>query len=112
MHHYKNNITIFAFLLFTTVTIGCGGGAVSDHKPPTSTNVPTAKEEVASWLKGVAESGEIDSGAELMKAAVDKLKQAGVKNVDAIQKDMTALISTKESSAIKTKANALLKKLE
>lgn len=87
--------------------VGCGGGTVSDYQLPQTTNVPTAKENVKTWLTGVAEAGELDSGAEIMGEQFDKLAQEGVD----LKEDFEKLKSTKGSSAIKSLAQSMLSKL-
>ena len=104
-------IVMMALLFISPVCIGCSGGS-KEYDLPTSDKVPTAKENVVNWLKGVAEAGEVDSGGEMMKDEIAKLKLEGFEKADEIQADIDALMSTKGSKAIKTKANAILAKLK
>lgn len=104
-------IAIVALLLISPLCIGCGGGS-ANYDLPASDKVPTAKENIADWLNGVIETGEIDSGGEMMKDEVAKLKTEGFDKADEIQSDIDALLATKEAKAIKSKANSILAKLK
>lgn len=103
----------FAAVVLGTCLVlpGCGGGSVSDHDLPAGTNAPTTIENVRSWLEGVAQNGELDSGITLMHEEAEKLQAEGVASADEIAAGLKELESAKGSSAIKSKAKSLLSKL-
>ncbi|MCG6158040.1 hypothetical protein [Rubinisphaera margarita] len=90
---------------------GCGGGSVSDQELPAGSNAPSPTENVRVWLEGVAESGQLDSGISMMHEEAEKMKANGVANADEIATGLKELETASGSSAIKSKANALLQKV-
>lgn len=98
-----------AVALVLSLLLGCGDGRETHYDE--GTIVSTHTQNVRTWLEGVAQSGQLDSGAMLMKDEVAQMKTEGVDNVDEISSDLDALLNTKGAAQIKAKAKALLAKL-
>lgn len=89
---------------------GCGkGGEQAIEKD--STTIPTPVENVRSALKTVADTGEFNSGTELIKDDLEKLRGTAGVDVDALQKDLEALLKTQGANQIRAKANQMIAKL-
>ena len=71
----------------------------------------TPAQQVRQWLQGVAESGQLDSGAEVIKDMIEQMRESGTTNVDELLTDADELIKMKGTSQIKAKANEILGKI-
>lgn len=95
-------------ILFAMVAlIGCDKG--TKVTPPTT----TAKESVKKALEGLVKSGQGGSEIGAIQQHLKKLQDTDKALADELAKDAADLMSTKNSSDdIKTKAQAMIKKLE
>lgn len=95
--------------IFVLSVVGCGGS--SQEQDISGTVVTTHTQNVRSWLEGVAQSGQLDSGAMLMKDEIAQLKGEGVEKADELQKDLDELLNMKNPAQIRSKASAMAAKL-
>ncbi|MEZ6064643.1 MAG: hypothetical protein R3B90_02795 [Planctomycetaceae bacterium] len=87
---------------------GCGSGEQQYSEQEMVTTTPA--DEAKAWLNGVKSSGELDSGAELMKETFAKVDSP---NKDQLVKGLEEMInSAGNPSVVKKKATELLKLLE
>jgi hypothetical protein len=95
-------------ILFAMVAlIGCDKG--TKVTPPTT----TAKESVKKALEGLVKSGQGGSEIGAIQQHLKKLQETDKALADELAKDAADLMSTKNSSDdIKTKAQAMIKKLD
>ena len=103
----RHFICLLSLAAILPVFTGCTDARVDQYDLPSGTKVPTAKETVRGWLQGLAESGELDSGAEIMGEKVNELAKEGVD----IKADFDELMKTASGPALKEKASELLKKI-
>ena len=89
--------------------IGCGDGRETHFDE--GTIVATHTENVRGWLEGLANSGQLDSGADIMRDEITAMKDEGVTNTDALLADFDQLVKMQSPAAIKAKAAEMLKKL-
>ncbi len=91
---------------------GCGSPE-QEYVQPQATVEVKASDNVRTWLQGVAESGQLDSGASVIKDDIEKLRAEGVDGatVDELLQDADELIGMSQSSQITAKANDMLGKL-
>ncbi|MCA9125284.1 MAG: hypothetical protein H6821_14025 [Planctomycetaceae bacterium] len=92
-----------SLVLVALVMVGCGGGPapIAVEPPAASGAADTAK----SVLEGVIESGELGSGAEELRTAIQGL------NKPDLLADVDALESASSPDAAKAKAKEMLGKL-
>lgn len=86
---------------------GCG----EENPNFQGTKVPTNTEVVRSWLEGVAQRGQLDSGAEVMGEQIAGLKKEGVAKADALAAAFEELKQARSPSAIRSQAQEMLKML-
>ncbi|MBI1344935.1 hypothetical protein GC163_01455 [bacterium] len=95
--------------LVLTNLSGCG------PKEQTVTNepsvVPTPVENLRASLTELAESGQKNSGTEMMKDDIEKLRDIPGGDPDTLKKDLDDLLATPDGNGVKTKAKAMLGKL-
>lgn len=89
--------------------VGCGGSGEQKYAEQPIVEVK-AVDNVRAWLQGVADSGELDSGADTIKDTIQQMKTEGA-NVDQLLKDADELIAMKAHNQIKAKAKAMLDSL-
>lgn len=97
---------VFSALVLLTLA-GCG----EENPNLQGTIVPTKTETVRNWLQGVAQRGQLDSGAEVMRKEIVGLKKEGVAKADAIAAKFDKLIKTRSPAAIRSQAQEMLKML-
>lgn len=100
---------ILALAFFSVGMTGCSKTEQTVEKE--STAVPTPVENVKAALQTVADSGELNSGTELIKEDLEKLKGTAGVDVDALQKDLQQLLQTKGPDQLRAKANQMIAKL-
>lgn len=83
---------------------GCGGSGEQSYSEQ-EVKTPSASEQLRAWLQSVAESGQLDSGAEVMK---DKVNALEVPNKSEIAQEYEKLLGMKSPAQIKTQANKML----
>lgn len=98
-----------AVTLLLSLVLGCGDGRETHFEE--GTIVTTHTQNVRTWLEGVSQSGQLDSGAMLMKDEVAQMKSEGVDNVDELSSDLDALLAAKGAAQVKAKAKSMLAKL-
>ncbi len=101
-------------LLLTVVfaLFSAGGCGTADQTfVTTPAVVPTAADNLRQTLQGLAESGQTDSGTELLKGEVEKLRGTAGVDADALLKDVDFLLSGKPASQVQAKAKEMLGKL-
>jgi hypothetical protein len=86
---------------------GCGGPKSEKVKPPSVTPAEAAK----TALKEIADSGQVGSGADVIKQSLEKLKGTDAAKADALLKDYETLIKTQNPDAVKAKATEMMGKL-
>jgi len=91
------------FVLVALVMVGCGGGPAPIAVDPPAT--PAAAETAKSVLQTVADTGELGSGAEGLRTAIQEL------NKPDLLADVDALESASDPEAAKAKAKEMLGKL-
>lgn len=90
---------------------GCGTGSSSQSVANEPTKVPSATENLHTALTALAANGEKDSGTELLKDEIEKLRGTPGVDADALLKDFEALnASTNKAKTVAT-AKAMLEKL-
>lgn len=87
---------------------GCGPAEQKYETSATPAPVPTAEDNVRTWLEGVAASGELDSGADSVKELLSTL--SGPNQAELSQK-MDAMMKLNDQNQIKARANEMLKLL-
>ncbi|MBD3674441.1 MAG: hypothetical protein HUJ26_13040 [Planctomycetaceae bacterium] len=106
-----NLISKFSFvglLVFVTGTmLGCGGGS-ADYEFPEAKQEVTQLQAFRDTVKSYADSGQLDSGAELLVEEVDQLADAGVSNVSEVKAKVQELVASKSSAETKKIANEIL----
>lgn len=96
-------------VLFALNASGCGA---SDQKfDSTPQVIPTAADNLRQTLQGLAESGQTDSGTELLKGEVEKLRGTTGVDADSLLKDVDFLLSGKPAPQVQAKAKEMLGKL-
>lgn len=102
---------ISALVLGSTVLFaaGCGSGQQTYSNQPIKD--VTVTENVRNWLNGVAESGQLDSGATVMRGEIEKLRADTTIKVDDLLKGYDELMSSKSPQQRKAKAQELIKLL-
>jgi hypothetical protein len=85
---------------------GCSG-TVSDTEVEVTPTVTPAK----AMLEGVAESGQLGSGAMEIRSALETMKASGDPKADELLKDLSELETTTNPAQIKQKAAAMAAKL-
>jgi len=96
-------------MLCCVLAAGCGDGRETHFDE--GTIVATHTENVRSWLQGVAQSGQLDSGADIMRDEIAGMKEEGVESADALLVDFEQLMQARGAAALKAKAADMLKKL-
>lgn len=95
------------FVLALLAVVGCG----SQPAPIAVTPVETSPADTArAVLEGIAESGEVGSGVDELRTALEELKQTDAAKADALLTDLSALEAA-SGEAAKAKANEMLGKL-
>lgn len=100
-------LTLLSFAAL--LVVGCGDGRETHFDE--GTIVPTHTENVRGWLEGVAQSGQLDSGADVMRDEITGMKEEGAANADALLADFDQLVKTQAPAGVKAKATEMLKKL-
>lgn len=104
--------SIISALLLGSVVVfaaGCGSGQQTYSKQPIKD--VTVAENVRNWLNGVATSGQLDSGATIMRGEIEKLRADTTVKVDDLLKGYDDLMAAKSPQQRKTKAQELIKLL-
>jgi len=98
-----------SFVVIVLAMVGCDSGpAPVAVEPPASS---AAAETVKSILQGVSESGELGSGAEELRGALEEMKQSDSATATTLLADLAALESSRDPDAAKAKAKEMLGKL-
>jgi hypothetical protein len=87
------------------VAVGCGSGEAPQEVTPPA---PTA---LRSQLLEVATSGELGSGASLLRDAIEQLKESDPTAAEALLFDMNELEGLSDPNQIKAKAQSMADKL-
>ncbi|MBM3970290.1 MAG: hypothetical protein FJ302_10560 [Planctomycetes bacterium] len=87
--------------------VGCGG---SELPKPVSVT-PAAPPALKAMLENVVETGEVGSGAEQIRAELEKLKQTDDAKGTALLTDLDKLEKLSDPDAVKTAAKAMVGKL-
>ena len=88
---------------------GCGDGRETHFDE--GTIVTTHTDNVRTWLEGVAQSGQLDSGADIMRDEITGMKEEGFATTDALLADFDQLKQAKGPGAVKAKATEMLGKM-
>lgn len=94
------------FALAMLSFVGCGPASVTSE-PVTPAPPPAAK----AMLTELASSGELGSGAESIRAALEELKATDAAKGEDLLKDMDQLEKMTDPSKVKAKAKAMADKL-
>ncbi|MFN9717499.1 MAG: hypothetical protein ACK58L_02330 [Planctomycetota bacterium] len=92
--------------LSLTAIVGCGAANI-----PETAVTPPAAPPVKAMLDDVAKSGELGSGASLIREALEAMKATDAAKADELLKEMTALEGLNDPAKIKAKAKAMSDKL-
>ena len=95
--------------LFAMLAAGCGESRETHFEE--GTIVPTHTEIVRGWLEGVAQSGQLDSGAATMKDEIQALSEEGVTTTAELLADYEELSKGGSPAKVKAKAQEMLTKL-
>ena len=94
-------------LLSLVALLGCQPESVSVDQP----DALPAAENAKAMLEGVAETGELGSGAMELRESLEEIKQTDAAKADPLLADLDALESLADPAAIKAKAKEMLDKL-
>ena len=99
-----------SIVLIVLAMIGCGGGGPAPVavEPPAQT---AGIDAVKSMLQDVAGSGELGSGAEGLRTALEAMKGSDAAKATALLADLDALEASGSPDAAKAKATEMLGKL-
>ena len=98
-----------ALVLVMLLVVGCGDGpAPVPVQPPAA---PAGVEAAKSVLQGIADSGEVGSGIEGLRTALEELQQSDSAKATALLSDLTALEAASSPDQAKAKAKEMLGKL-
>ncbi|QDU62462.1 hypothetical protein Pan216_33290 [Planctomycetes bacterium Pan216] len=89
------------------LVIGCGGGEQAAPVAESS----TTKENIKAYLEDLSTHGQLNSGMELVKADLEKLKETEPEKADELLADYQRLSKLKSPSAIKKTAKEMADKL-
>ena len=95
-----------AFICASSFFAGCSG-TVSDNP----VEVEQAQIPVKSMLEDVAQSGELGSGAQEIRDALDQMKASGDPKADELLSDLDELERMTSPAAVKRKAQEMADKL-
>ena len=95
-----------AVLLLAAVT-GCGGGA----NIPEASVTPPPPSPVKAMLMDVANSGELGSGASLIREGLETMKATDPAKASVLLEELTALEGLEDPDEIKAKAQAMADQL-
>jgi hypothetical protein len=98
-----------SLVLMSLFLMGCGGGPAPVAVQPPAT--PAAAEAAKSALQTVADTGELGSGLETLRTALEELKQSDSEKATALLADLDALEASSSPDAAKSKAKEMLGKL-
>ena len=87
---------------------GCGGGTANI---PEEAVTPPAAPAAKAMLTDVANSGELGSGASMIREALEAMKATDAAKVEPLLKEMTELEGMSDPAKIKAKAKAMADKL-
>lgn len=85
--------------------VGCGSGS-SSIAPPVAVT-PAAAPPVKAMLSDVAASGELGSGASMIREGLEALKATDSAKAEGLLKDLDALEGLSDPAAIKSKAKSM-----
>lgn len=94
-------------LMLVVGCVGCGGGGLEDN--PVS--VEPVESPVKVLLQGVAETGELGSGAMDIRNALEQMKADGNANADALLADLAEMEAMADPERIKRKAQEMIDSL-
>ena len=97
-------LTLLTMLAMLT---GCNGGS-AEFEYPEATQKVSQLQSFRSTVKVYADSGQLDSGAELLVEEVDQLADAGVTNVAEVKAKVQELVASKSPAETKKIANEIL----
>jgi len=100
-------VLVMTMLLVMTVA-GCGGGPSPVEVEATST---PASQTAKNVLQGVADTGELGSGLEELRMALDEMKSTDSAKADALLSDLQKLEQSGGGEAAKAQAKQMLGKL-
>lgn len=103
MNGWKNQLLGSGLLLFA----GCGGVANIPEEKVTPPPAPPAK----AMLEDIAKSGELGSGASLIREALEAMKATEPAKVEPLLKEMGELEGMSDPAKIKAKAKSMANKL-
>ena len=103
----SQRLVVLLSSLVPMLVIGCTGGS-ADYDYPEATKEVSKVQLFRDTLKPYAETGQLDSGAELLADQVDQLADAGVSNVSEIKAKVTELAASKNPANTKKIANEIL----
>lgn len=101
------NFLRIVVLLSIVALFGCQSESVSVEQPEA---LPAA-ENAKVLLEGVAETGQLGSGAMSLRESLEELKQADAAKADPLLADLDELESLTDPAAIKAKAREMADKL-
>ena len=104
--------TLMCGLLFVfAMSFGCGSEE-QGYEEPTKAVVVSPSQSVKTWLDGVAQSDQLDSGSMVLLDQIDQMKAAGAANADELKQDAEELLKLKNPAKIKSKAKEMVEKIE
>jgi hypothetical protein len=106
MSMIRNSLHVAA-LLCGMMLCGCGGGANIPEESVTPPPPTPAKQ----MLTDIANSGEVGSGASMIRDALESMKATDAPKAEELLKDLTELEGLGDPAKIKAKAKAMADKL-
>jgi len=100
-------LAVLCASMFLSGVIGCTGGS-AEYEFPEATQEVTQVQLFRNTLKPYAESGRLDSGAELLVDQAGQLSEEGVTNVSEIQAKLGELLKAKSPAEVKKLAEEVL----
>lgn len=95
-------------LAATPLIVGCGS---AEQDIPVGTNEFSQLQSVRESLERYAQTGQLDSGIELLPSQIEGLTEEGVENVEELKQAATELAGANSAAEVKKQAQALLEKL-
>ncbi|MEZ6125287.1 MAG: hypothetical protein R3C49_19230 [Planctomycetaceae bacterium] len=98
-------------VVLTLIAVVYGCGPATFEYPEVTTPPPSKVDNFRELLKSYAESGQLDSGAELLVAEADSLSIEGVTKSVEIKTEVQQMVAAKSAGEVKKHAEAALKML-
>jgi hypothetical protein len=107
----KSSVAFLSIGCVMAALVCCGCQEQTTHELPTGTATPL-KTQIQESVQALADSGQLDSSVEWLGEAVEEYKGEDAEKGEALAKALAELQAASGESAVKAKAEAMLKVLE